>query len=158
MSNKDAKVEECRHYLENYYCYDNEFTNLIQINACGLTREGYHELHYKKCKDNPNCYFKQLQTAKEENEQLAQQNKQLQMHSCPSCGEKFIHATGLELYEQNKQLETKKLRMQTALDKIRDIELASLDVDWDEYKAECGTTDFSAIVTNCEIGLGETEE
>ena len=62
------------------------------------------------------------------------------------------------LTQQNKQLETKKLRMQTALDKIRDIELANLDVDWDEYKAERGTTHFSAIVTNCEIGLGETEE
>ena len=73
----------------------------------------------------------QLKAAKEENEKLTQQNK---------------------------QLEAEKLRMQTALDKIRDIELASLDVDWDEYKAECGTTDFSAIVTNCEIGLGEGEE
>ena len=46
----------------------------------------------------------QLQACKEENETLTQQNKQMQMHSCPQCGEKFIHATGLELYEQNKQM------------------------------------------------------
>jgi hypothetical protein len=70
MSNKDAKVEECRHYLANYYCFDEMFTNLIQINACGLTKEGYHEFHYKKCKDNPNCYFKQLQRKEEENNRL----------------------------------------------------------------------------------------
>src|SRR5574344_1558950 len=99
----------------------------------------------------------QLQACKEENEKLKSQNKlfkgTIKKFNLDWYGEELDKLT-----QQNKQLETEKLRMQTALDKIRDIELASLDVDWDEYKAECGTTDFSAIVTNCEIGLGETEE
>src|SRR5574344_697898 len=123
----------------------------------------------------------QLQTAKEENEKLNKLHAFLHNkfnwskedvwirnylssyifdEEMVSDGKEYISPLKqiLDLTQQNKQLETEKLRMQTALDKIRDIELASLDVDWDEYKAECGTTDFSAIVTNCEIGLRETEE
>jgi hypothetical protein len=49
-------------------------------------------------------------------------------------------------------------KMKMCLDRIRDIELEELDVDWDEYKAQKQNTDFSSIITYCEIGLGEQEE
>ena len=55
-------------------------------------------------------------------------------------------------------LEKENKRMRNALDKIRDIELEELDIDWDEYEAECSTTDISPIINYCEIGLGEQEE
>lgn len=44
------------------------------------------------------------------------------------------------------------------LDKIRDYELQSLDIDWDEYEVGCKETEYSPIITYCEIGLGESVE
>lgn len=49
-------------------------------------------------------------------------------------------------------------RMKYFLNKIRNFELESLDVDWDRYEQEKGCTDFSPIVTYVEQGLGEIEE
>lgn len=49
-------------------------------------------------------------------------------------------------------------RMKYFLNKIRNFELESLDVDWDRYEQEKGCTDFSPIITYVEQGLGEIEE
>jgi hypothetical protein len=55
---------------------------------------------------------------------------------------------------EHKQLE----KARSCLDKIRDIKLESLDIDWDEYETQCRESDYSSIITQCEIGLGEVEE
>lgn len=36
------------------------------------------------------------------------------------------------------------------IDRIRDIRLQELDIDWDEYKAHQEDTDFDTIITICE--------
>ena len=70
MNNNE--VIECKHYCPNYYSDDIGYEEKDRINACGLTRTGYHEMSYKKCSDVPDCYFKQLVQLKAENEQLTQ--------------------------------------------------------------------------------------
>ena len=69
MNNNEVR---CRHYCPNYYSDDIGYEEKDRINACGLTRTGYHEMSYKKCSDVPDCYFKQLVQLKAENEQLTQ--------------------------------------------------------------------------------------
>lgn len=68
MNNNEVK--ECKHYCPNYYSDDIGYEEKDRINACGLTRTGYHEMSYKKCSDIPDCYFKRLLQLKAENEQL----------------------------------------------------------------------------------------
>ena len=64
MNNNEVKENRC-FYLEidgSCQCYHTALSNLNQI-------------YY--CKDIINCYYKQLQACKEENEKLTQQNKQM---------------------------------------------------------------------------------
>lgn len=49
-------------------------------------------------------------------------------------------------------------KVKRCLAKIREIELQSLDIDWDEYEVGCRETDYSVIITYCEIGLGEQDD
>lgn len=66
-----------------------------------------------------------------------------------------------EIMKQNKQLARKTQeceRMKYYLNKIRDEELQSLDIEWDEYITECDTTDYSNIITYAEYALGEKED
>ncbi|MFA7658795.1 MAG: helix-turn-helix transcriptional regulator [Candidatus Gastranaerophilaceae bacterium] len=64
----------------------------------------------------------------------------------------------VKLQSKNTALQKQVDRMKSSLEKIREIELQELDIDWDEYEAGCRETDYSSIITYCEIGLGETEE
>ena len=48
-------------------------------------------------------------------------------------------------------------KMKYYLNKIRHEELSSLDIEWDEYIAECRCTDYSNIITYVEYGLGRTD-
>ena len=72
MDMNNNEVIECKHYCPNYYSDDIGYEEKDRINACGLTRTGYHEMSYKKCSDVPDCYFKQLVQLKADNEQLTQ--------------------------------------------------------------------------------------
>ena len=63
------------------------------------------------CKDNPDCYFKQLKRLQEE-------NKRLQMLSCANCGEKYLSPDGAELYEKNVQLKQELDIKEKMLDKF----------------------------------------
>lgn len=49
-------------------------------------------------------------------------------------------------------------RMRYYLSKIRQNELSSLDIEWDEYITECTCTDFSNIITYVEYALGERRD
>lgn len=61
-------------------------------------------------------------------------------------------------YKQLQRKTAECQRMKYFLNKIRNFELESLDVDWDRYEQEKGCTDFSPIITYVEQGLGEIEE
>lgn len=95
---------------------------------CGCIDDN-HELN--ECKDNPNCYYKQLKRLEFEN--------------------KLLKAD----YEASEQ-ENKKLKYY--LNKIRDDELYSMDVEWDEYITECTSTEYTNIITFVEKALGERDE
>ena len=41
------------------------------------------------------------------------------------------------------------------VDRIRDIRLEELDIDWDEYKASYENTDYDTVITICEEILEE---
>ena len=41
------------------------------------------------------------------------------------------------------------------VDRIRDIRLQELDIDWDEYKATYENTDYDTVITICEEILEE---
>lgn len=55
------------------------------------------------------------------------------------------------------ELERKIKRLEWYLNEIRDEELKSLDVDWDEYEIGCETTDYSNIINLVEEALGEVD-
>ena len=44
------------------------------------------------------------------------------------------------------------------VDRIRDIRLQELDIDWDEYKASYENTDYDTVITICEEILEELLE
>lgn len=78
---------------------------------------------------------------------------------------KLLHTTKnkiikscLEIVKQLQRKTAECQRMKYFLNKIRNFELESLDVDWDRYEQEKGCTDFSPIITYVEQGLGEIEE
>ena len=60
------------------------------------------------CDYNPDCYFKQLQRAKAENERLSEL-------TCVNCGEKFLSPTGSELYEKIVQLKAENEKLDEEL-------------------------------------------
>ena len=55
------------------------------------------------------------------------------------------------------ELERKIKRLEWYLNEIRDEELKSLDVDWDEYEIGCETTDYSNVINLVEEALGEVD-
>ena len=62
------------------------------------------------------------------------------------CTSKLYYAMDLE-----KQI----IRLKWYLNEIRNEELKSLDVSWDEYEIGCETTDYSNIINLVEEALGE---
>lgn len=63
-----------------------------------------------------------------------------------------------KLKQQIQQLKAENKELKSYLNKIREEELKSLDIEWDEYETECRTTDYSNIVTLVEEALGENNE
>ena len=63
-------------------------------NGFKMDNSGFHQGH---CIQNPNCYYKQLQRAKEE-------NKRLSNMKCPNCNEEYLSPIGADLFEENKEL------------------------------------------------------
>ena len=59
-----------------------------------------------------------------------------------------------EMVQQNIELQAKNKKLVEIIERIRNYELQSLDIDWDEYEAQCRETDYSPIITYCEEGLG----
>src|SRR5574344_716802 len=133
-------------------------------------RDGHEDIDLCECEYNP---YKQRQTTKVGNEKLNKLHAFLHNkfnwskedvwirnylssyifdEEMVSDGKEYISPIKQisDLTQQNKQ-------MREALEKIRSYELQSLDIDWDEYEVRCRETDYSPIITYCEIGLGEQD-
>lgn len=74
------EIKECKHYCEGYYSDDIGYEETDKINACGLTRQGYHEMSYKECHTITNCYYKQLLVEQAYTKEL---NKQINEYYVP---------------------------------------------------------------------------
>lgn len=92
---------------------------------------------------NPSCFSGDFQ-------QCIQDSK-----TCPNT---FCHNNPNCYFKQlaRKTQECKKKKYY--LNKIRQDELSSLDIEWDEYITECRCTDYSNIITYVEYGLGERDD
>lgn len=74
-------------------------------------------------------------------------------------GESYTICTGTDCYFKQLARKTQECeRMRYYLNKIRQNELSSLDIEWDEYITECDCTDYSNIITYVEYGLGERDD
>lgn len=62
------------------------------------------------------------------------------------------------LQSENERLKEENKKLKYFLNKIRDDELYSMDVEWDEYITKCGCTEYSNIITFVELALGERNE
>lgn len=94
-----VNVRECACIIEDYYYQQaNNLANGYKHikNVCELGESGseYYKLF---CKDNPNCYYKQLKRKEQECEKL----KKTIMYKCPQCGDEYLSPIGAGLYEEN---------------------------------------------------------
>lgn len=86
-----------------------------------------------------------IQASQETIEQLQKdlrESKKLAQYYAKKCDEKDINCNAKECDK------IKKIYFE--IDRIRDIRLAELDIDWDEYKAHQEDTDFDTVITICE--------
>lgn len=114
--------------------------NGIDVSECIFYSENNCDIGYiadsypKNCKNNPDCYFKQLKRLQEE-------NKRLQMLSCANCGEKYLSPDGSELYEKNVQLQKENEKLKEDINKRthciscqRELENCRLSITNAKYK------------------------
>ena len=71
-----------------------------ECNICGMGISG-EDTFCRLCKDNPNCYYKQLSELKAENERLKEEIKEYKKHS--KCAWKCFEGTLCEEGEKYKQ-------------------------------------------------------
>ena len=53
------------------------------------------------------------------------------------------------------ELQNENKRLKWYLNEIRDDELKTLDIDWDEYETQCNSTEYSNIINLVEEALEE---
>lgn len=94
-------VRECACIIEDYYYQQannlaNGYKHIKNVCELGETGSEYYRLF---CKDNPNCYYKQLKQKERECEEL----RKTVMYKCPQCSEEYLSPIGASLYEENKK-------------------------------------------------------
>lgn len=118
----DVNVAEC-----GYFC---EFDKECSI--CGMGTDG-EDTFCKYCKDNSNCYFKQLKRLEQENEKLKQQIDQW----------KSAFSLDTKMLEHTENAEEK---YQQALEKIR--EMCTTYAKTESYIIDETFSEFLEIVFN----------
>ena len=81
--------------------------------SCIACKEHNTKLNF--CKNNPNCYFKQLSRKTAECEEL----KKTVLTKCPNCNSEYLTPKGIELYEENRKLEQKCCELTVENEKLR---------------------------------------
>ena len=98
------------------------------------------------CKDNPNCYYKQLKRKEQEVQQAMDNYVQLDLQRVKEYN---------ELVDLYKAKEQECERLKWYLKEIRDDELKTLDIELDEYETHCVDTEYSNIINLVEEALEE---
>ena len=121
-----VNVVGCEHYCEKL----NTGSGIIQKvskqgfclhNLTGLQNADiyFRALSFPKCREQSNCYYKQLKRLEQENEEL---KKQLSSTKCHLCGEGFLTPEGAELYEE-------KNNYRSALEEIRILATKNVSIE-----------------------------
>lgn len=106
---------------------DNEIiVDNVDVSSCKSFCENYGEYHQGCWEDNEICY----------------------LHNNHCSDNKDCYYKQLLTEQANNK------KLVEIIEKIRNYELQSLDIDWDEYEVQCRETDYSPIITYCEEGLG----
>lgn len=79
-----------------------------------------------------------------------------------TCCDKDVMSLSCEntdcIYKQLQRLQAENKKLKYYLNKIREDELNSMDVEWDEYITECTSTEYTNVITFVELALGERDE
>lgn len=118
--------------------------NQLYPNAqyCGSMRNTF-------CENEPDCYYKQLKRLERQYEDVLKLAKE-NADSNEYCLQ--------ELEQENERLKEENKKLKYYLNKIREDELYSMDVEWDEYITECTSTEYTNVITFVELALGERDE
>lgn len=129
-----------------------------QYNAVGEQNKSLQAENIKIKADNSKLFEKAVEARKETDDifERLQQKEQ----ECESITQEceYLNKQNERLVNEKYNLHVQCERMQIALHKIRNYELAQLDIDWDEYETCCRETEYSPIIDYCEVGLGEVED
>ena len=116
------------------FCCENPLHEIKHsCNVRGYEKDNGLHIHLK-CKNNPDCYFKQLKRLKQENEELKQENKQLKK--------------SIDRIMQNKEIKT--IDLDIAKETGATITLTE--------DAMAGTKDVDVVYTDVWVSMGEPEE
>jgi len=146
-------------------------TSCFYLATNGLTN---HKIPYcreytNNCKDNPNCYYKQLQREKitnENNQQIVEsaenliyENAYLHDELQRKTAECKKHLKYIfELLQTGENYKNKLQIATEALKTIRLLEIESFDLTESEYETEILTTEFSKNLEICEKALEQIGE
>ena len=111
----------------------------LELN-CKQTPQSYF------CKNQPNCYYKQLKRKEQEVQQAMDNYVQLDLQRVKEYNEL------VDLYKAKEQ-ECERLKLY--LKEIRYDELKTLDIELDEYETHCLDTEYSNIINLVEEALEE---
>lgn len=124
MENKEIYIDGVNVAGCGYFCEIDK-----ECNICGMGTDG-EDTFCRDCKDNSNCYYKQLQRLKQENEELkkffdsaAKKNTNLE-NKMKEYREQYD-----DLYWTSNQLLKDKTKLKQALEEVRDIVMESKPVD-----------------------------
>lgn len=119
-------------------CYEENHEEIMPYGGI-QTIKHYCKLHEKSCDECLNCCYKELQSKSD-----YWKEKYADMH--------------IRLTNQVAELEQENKKLKYYLNKIREDELNSMDVEWDEYIVECTSTEYTNIINFVELALGERDE
>lgn len=147
----EIDVSKCEHYWNTHnleLCKIN-FDNNYYSNGLPLA---------EKCSFK-DCYYKQMKRLEQENNKL---KTQYNCYACGSCKGKEDYIN-LEKHHKGLRTEFDRLhreirRLKWYLNEIRYQELATLDIDWDEYETGRRDTEYTNIINLVQEALDEVSE
>ena len=164
---------DCR---ENKACYYKELKRLqaeyddlhLTYAGCKTANTGLQELNDKlqaeneKLKTDIGIYKVIIDSDKEENERITEENNSFMNGEYCANGCKKMNNAFLDVHkcliQENERLKEENKKLKYYLNKIREDELNSIDVEWDEYITECTSTEYTNVITFVELALGERDE
>jgi hypothetical protein len=123
----DVDVSGCHHLIDDYQWWNIAGQEEHDINRCALSFDKYRDFEEDDfCKENPNCYFKQLKRKEQECEEL----KDLADHNGRVCNERLDKIDELEhnINKLMQQLDQLKAEIRNRNEKIEELRFSVSDL------------------------------